>query len=470
MKSVMLTILVGMFICSTALSEYDWELVKRLDVGKRPAEIFKLDNDNFGGIWIVYCAGWDANGNGIQEDGDEPPSLWYFETAVALISSFNPDWFERITEPQKLLDLEFQNVALPVRFGMMTGDYKLYIPEPSGLSEISFVIDSYHPVVVSVQKRTILPIDVAAVSVGNYLNIINVLYLSIREDGKGSVIIYNRDTQKYLDTIPAYPKVQMTQLTYGGFIILNEKVSDSELGRIQMVTPQYGKVKHIISQDYEVEGLPVYVDFSIVGNDVRTLVTCDSSQQIKSYDGSGNLSSFYLNTDEQEFTGFPRKTYADGYDSYTVSYNGFIYKNFTTKIRAYGRVESIGMAEFQFVAATPYLENNQPDTTVKLISHEPVSVRDKNNDVSYLIYPSPSSDFITITLSNKELKLFAAEDKVQIFDVLGIEVGQSSLIDNTAHNSSQSGMIDLLRIDVSHLTAGVYFIRIGTQVEKFVKM
>ena len=99
------------------------------------------------------------------------------------------------------------------------------------------------------------------------------------------------------------------------------------------------------------------------------------------------------------------------------------------------------------------------------------------------IYPNPAGDYITIQLSkglkpfvtddspsNKGLQPFATGDKVQIFDVLGIEVGQSSMIDNTAHNKSQSGMIDLLNIDVSNLPAGVYFIRIGNKVEKFVKM
>ena len=103
-------------------------------------------------------------------------------------------------------------------------------------------------------------------------------------------------------------------------------------------------------------------------------------------------------------------------------------------------------------------------------------------DNEILIYPNPAEDYITINLSkvlkpfvtddspsNKGLQHFAS-DKVQIFDMLGIEVGQSSLIDITTHNNSQSGMIDLLKIDVSHLPAGVYFIRIGTRVEKFVKM
>ena len=112
------------------------------------------------------------------------------------------------------------------------------------------------------------------------------------------------------------------------------------------------------------------------------------------------------------------------------------------------------------------------------------SVKDKQfgNSSLFSIYPNPASDYITIQFykglkpfvtvdspSNKELQLFAS-DKVQIFDVLGIEVCQSSLIDITTHNNSQSGMIDLLKIDVTYLPAGMYFIRFGNMVEKFVKM
>jgi len=101
----------------------------------------------------------------------------------------------------------------------------------------------------------------------------------------------------------------------------------------------------------------------------------------------------------------------------------------------------------------------------------PVSVNEEvSSGISLITYPNPASDFITISSSNKGHQPFATTDKVQIFDVLGIEVGQSSLIDNTTHNNSQSGMIDLLKIDVSHLPSGMYFIRIGSQVEKFVKM
>ncbi|MDX9791810.1 MAG: T9SS type A sorting domain-containing protein [Candidatus Kapabacteria bacterium] len=89
------------------------------------------------------------------------------------------------------------------------------------------------------------------------------------------------------------------------------------------------------------------------------------------------------------------------------------------------------------------------------------SVEDESdNKNGIMIFPNPSNDFITIQLNNKGLQPFAAEDKVQIFNMLGIEV----MSVGTELDQSQQ------RIDVSHLPAGVYFIRVGTRVEKFVKM
>jgi photosystem II stability/assembly factor-like uncharacterized protein len=86
---------------------------------------------------------------------------------------------------------------------------------------------------------------------------------------------------------------------------------------------------------------------------------------------------------------------------------------------------------------------------------------DDNSQIT--VYPNPANDFIEISIpenSNHTLKGMVenGKEKVQIFNTLGIEVGQSSLID------------DKNRIDISHLQAGIYFIKIGDKVEKFVKM
>ncbi|MBX3042344.1 MAG: T9SS type A sorting domain-containing protein [Candidatus Kapabacteria bacterium] len=84
------------------------------------------------------------------------------------------------------------------------------------------------------------------------------------------------------------------------------------------------------------------------------------------------------------------------------------------------------------------------------------SIFDKENSIT--IYPNPASDYIIINFYNKGLKPNEAADKVQIFDFLGLEVVQISLI---AGNN---------RINISQLPTGVYFLRIGHKVEKFVKM
>jgi photosystem II stability/assembly factor-like uncharacterized protein len=88
------------------------------------------------------------------------------------------------------------------------------------------------------------------------------------------------------------------------------------------------------------------------------------------------------------------------------------------------------------------------------------SIFDNFTDIKpFSIYPNPAGDFITIQFSNKELQPFAESVKVQIFDVLGIEV-MTTLI----HPMTPSH-----RMNIEHLPHGVYFIRIGNNFEKFVK-
>ena len=98
--------------------------------------------------------------------------------------------------------------------------------------------------------------------------------------------------------------------------------------------------------------------------------------------------------------------------------------------------------------------------TLNFIATPTTSVWESGNERGIVVSPNPASDYVTIQLSNKGLQFFAASAKVQIFDVLGIEVMSVGI-----------GLdLSTQRIDVSHLSAGVYFIRIGNKVEKFVKM
>jgi len=89
---------------------------------------------------------------------------------------------------------------------------------------------------------------------------------------------------------------------------------------------------------------------------------------------------------------------------------------------------------------------------------------------STLIYPNPASDYINITLpenmySNPTLKhgIDNVVENVQIFNMLGVEVIHPVSYAATPQDGN-------VRIEISHLPVGVYYVRIGDKVEKFVKI
>ena len=85
----------------------------------------------------------------------------------------------------------------------------------------------------------------------------------------------------------------------------------------------------------------------------------------------------------------------------------------------------------------------------------------------FLILPNPASDFITINLPSiiPTLKR-GVEGKalIEIYDVMGMKI-QSTPFNLTPALSEE----ERARIDISNLTPGVYFVKIGDRVEKFVK-
>jgi len=83
----------------------------------------------------------------------------------------------------------------------------------------------------------------------------------------------------------------------------------------------------------------------------------------------------------------------------------------------------------------------------------------KESDLT--LYPNPATDYIDIAVTdNRTLK-----DAVKVYDVLGNVVLSSPAC--SAGTPSEGGHI---RFDVSDLAAGVYFVRVGGKMYKFVKM
>jgi hypothetical protein len=92
------------------------------------------------------------------------------------------------------------------------------------------------------------------------------------------------------------------------------------------------------------------------------------------------------------------------------------------------------------------------------------SVSDNTVQNNISVCPNPAGDYIEIQPSEGS--------DIQIFDMLGVLVAQtsSSVIYRTVDYQNQTGTSDPLRIDVSFLSPGMYFIKIGNRVMQFVKM
>ena len=86
----------------------------------------------------------------------------------------------------------------------------------------------------------------------------------------------------------------------------------------------------------------------------------------------------------------------------------------------------------------------------------PTGVKEDNNYTD-IIYPNPTNDYLEI-LPSEGWQPSEGSD-ILIFNILGEKV-------LTVEQTSPS----VQRIDISNLSPGIYFIKIGKKVEKFVKM
>ena len=90
----------------------------------------------------------------------------------------------------------------------------------------------------------------------------------------------------------------------------------------------------------------------------------------------------------------------------------------------------------------------------------PTGINEQTN-TNFLIYPNPSTDIIT--LNCKSSNGFEISSIV-IYDIMGVK------IDMTEFNIIQVHSENGIRIDASKLNTGVYFVKIGDRIEKFVKL
>jgi hypothetical protein len=86
------------------------------------------------------------------------------------------------------------------------------------------------------------------------------------------------------------------------------------------------------------------------------------------------------------------------------------------------------------------------------------SAAEQSQSPELRITPNPATDYIDVMLSEAKEPVLS----VKVYDVLGVCVG--------THPPAPSREGESVRIDVSGLAAGVYFVRVGGRMYKFVKM
>jgi len=85
-----------------------------------------------------------------------------------------------------------------------------------------------------------------------------------------------------------------------------------------------------------------------------------------------------------------------------------------------------------------------------------LGVKDNPIVTENLISPNPASNYINVDLSFLRMQ----ESEIKIFDVFG----------NCVLSVESQNFVSLQKIDISTLPSGIYFVRIGDVVQKFVKM
>ncbi len=191
---------------------------------------------------------------------------------------------------------------------------------------------------------------------------------------------------------------------------------------------------------------------------------------IYEYDASGNPSmelfkyaydepNIFYDTEKIEYS------YATelNYDNYMMPIKSFFYPDYSEHIVnvPLGYIEyEIFDDNWEAYSKTSYLYANGLSSVDDIIKS------------SVNIFPNPASEFIEISLpENYNFNSAGASCEIGIYDLPGNLVFNSLVSKSTSVqiNRDTSAGGGQVRIDVSHLTKGVYFVKIGSQIVKFVK-
>jgi DNA-binding beta-propeller fold protein YncE len=408
MKKAALIFLLILFGNFYAISSPDWKFNAQVTVGKQPVLVF--NPSDMQQIFYVFCAGMDAQWDGVPEEGDEPPSLWSIEPSYD---------GENVTyNTKKITEFDFWTFFAPFR-PCIHNDC-LYFVQSGQVVCFNYISKEFVDI-------GLIPTTASAISVSGKF-----IYLSERylPDIGNGVVVYNTSTKEFTDTIAAHDFVQQT-LPYGDnrLAVLSEGVFGANQAKLQLFEfdgNDYIELKtfdvgdcgnHLFLSDF-------YYTLYVTSNGSRELYA------VNLYDNSiEKVTSFKMDS----WSG-PRESVRHAGDNYiiTSAYNGYVYiidaqsGAIVDSLDAMGKAESIDYSiednmfkesiEY-FVIATPYLPNYDINSTVTVyVSANSTEVDEETNHGNEIVvYPNPISDYFNV-VSESESTII---EKISIISLSG---------------------------------------------------
>ena len=429
-KIIALIVLLALQAISSNIA-YGWYGPYHLVVGKQPVGIFQVTNEtNYDQMPVILCAGVDANFNGKQDPGDEPPSLWAEGMMLlSIIGNFDGPFYTK-----KIMDLDFPTTSYFVRPAVDRDNNIMYYPGPSGVQKITFSQNIFTAV-----KEDFLPVKPVDISLGNTNSGAKRLYLSLRPSltEPGYVLVYNVDTKTQFDSIPAYLNVQMTcPVDTTGLLIINEGSFGTNNSRLQYIAVggNLGNLKHKTLLDTVIGDLANHIAYDARTN--TAAITLNGSHEVKLINLSTLTFTATIKDNDSLYNG-PRESIFSDSGIYTSSYDGIVYLrdlngNLLNTFDATGKAEGMNLwyeynnsSNALLSIANPYISHSYKiDSTVTLYTTIKQSDVKENDAVDNLIiYPNPVTDNFIVNFAGIPLESVSS---IEIFNNLGEKAGTVS--------------------------------------------
>lgn len=295
-------ILVILFASESPLSAQGYSYYDMVGVGYTPVHIVKSPND---GTTHVFCAGKDANYNGLLDEGDEYPSWWIIKESEEM--------GEIIFKAEKKFDFDsffkFPSGVEVFRPGFDWANDVVYIP-------FEGVIKAFDMIDFDIHDDQVAFINATSVALaGGHL----LLTVTPGADQVGKLDVLNLTSGQVLQSVTAKENVMQSvyyQSTKGISIAM---LSNGPYGEANGVV-QYGAINHMFSFDLEDEVIVGKSPNHMIFNNGKLYVSVNGDHKIVEIDvETHETRTFYTGT--IAFNG-PRDIFVSEGKLYVATYQG----------------------------------------------------------------------------------------------------------------------------------------------------